>query len=195
MAKKPVISEFVIAACMLWFIFCSVAFSNVGHDALTILIALCLAGIWMAIWFTRLAAFLTRLRSGKEQQMSRRFLVVYWGIEPTVLVLSTSLSAFGVFSGARFALSLPSLETYIEPVRSGEFDLVFEFQHPPRYIGLYSVTATELLPDGTVRMVTSPHLVLDRAALANSLSNPPPRRGEDFYRNVYGHWWYWYESW
>ncbi|CAI8781490.1 protein of unknown function [Methylocaldum szegediense] len=60
----------------------------------------------MAIWFTRLVAFLMYLSLGKKQQMSRRFSVVDREIESTVLVLSALLSAFGVFSGVRFALSL-----------------------------------------------------------------------------------------
>lgn len=177
-----------VALGVAWFLFCVVAFSNAGFNMLLILVALPVTVIWGLVWLIRLIVYLKRQRSGVV-------VLKRWVIEPVFVILPLFLALTGVFSSARFALSEQALSDYAEQVRAGKVDLVFEFNHPSRWVGLYSVTFTDLLPDGTVRMATSPHGLLDRAGFANSLHIPPSRQGEDSYEHIHQQWWYWYESW
>jgi len=181
-----------LLAAFIWLIFCIAAFSNAGTNVLIALVAIPVALIWGTTWLVRLVVSLrNRGHDGAKIQHS----LCYWLFEPVVIILPLILAQLGVFSIARFALSEQALSNYAEQVRSGNVNLAFEFNHPPRQVGLYSVTFTDLLPDGTVRVLTSSHGLLDRAGFANSPQTPPPRRGEDFYKHIHQQWWYWYESW
>lgn len=183
-----------ISACAIWFILCALLFSNAGSNILLIL-AVPMAGLWGIIWFFRWMHYLHIQQFGTDQQKARKKPKYYWIVEPATLVLSLALSMSGAFSFIRFLASENALTSYSDSVRAGKVNLAFEFQHPPRRVGLYTVTITELLPDGTVRMITSSHSVLDRAGFANSPNNPPATQGEDLYKHIHGQWWYWYQSW
>lgn len=189
------IPKLTTIACILWFVFCAVAFSDAGSDFLSVLIALTIAALWGSIWLIRLTVYWLRRRSGNRQPEIVSRPAIYWTLEPIVLIVNLALSSLGVFSFIRFAISERSLTHYVERVRSGEIVLASEFNHPSRQVGLYTITVTDLLPDGTIRMITSSHSLLDRAGFAHSPANPPPRQGEDSYQHLYGHWWYWFESW
>ena len=195
MDKGLRISKRITTACILWFAFCAAAFSNAGFNILFLLIALPIAGIWGIIWFMRLMIYWSHQYRANNKIISTKHVWIYWALEPTILIVSLALSNLGVFSFIRFVASEQALINYAENVRAGKVDLAFEFQHPPRQVGLYTVTVTDLLPDRTVRMITSSHSVMDRAGFANSPNNPPPKRGEDSYKYIHGQWWYWYESW
>ncbi|WP_427501398.1 hypothetical protein ACQE3E_06765 [Methylomonas sp. MED-D] len=194
MDKDLSTSKKTAIACILWFALCAVAFSNAGFN-IFFLIALPIAGIWWMVWFVRLMIYRSRQYQAKNKNISTKYTWIYWALEPATLIVSLVLSNFGVFSYIRFMASEQALTNYAEHVRAGKVDLAFEFQHPPRQVGLYTVTVTDLLADGTVRMITSSHSVMDKAGFANSPNNPPLKLGEDSYKHIYGRWWYWYESW
>jgi hypothetical protein len=185
------LSRPTIFICALWFIGCAVAFSNAGLDTLFFIMAVYVAGAWGVAWLIRLGVSIWKQRQGKGEQRP----LAYWLFEPSVVIVTLVLAFLGFFSFVRFTLSEQSLLSYVESVRAGKVALDFESQHPARKIGLYTVTLTELLPDGTVRLITSPHGVTDRAGFANSLSSLPPNQGEDSYKHLHQQWWYWYESW
>jgi len=182
----------VIVLGMMWFVFCIIAFSNVGFNMLLVLIALPVTALWGVVWLVRLVIALRRQHYAVTVIKNN---LSYWLFEPVIVVLPLVLALLGVFSSARFLMSEQALSNYAEHVRAGKVDLAIEFNHLPRRVGLYSVTFTDLLPDGTVRMLTSSHGLLDRAGFANSPHSPPPRQGEDSYKHIHQQWWYWYESW
>ncbi len=181
-----------VAFSVAWFLFCVVAFSDAGFNMLLILVALPVTVIWGLVWLIRLIMSLKRQRRGVAEVKRNIF---YWLIEPVLVILPLVLALAGVFSSVRFALSEHALSVYAEQVRAGKVDLAFEFNHPKRQVGLYSVTFTDILPDGTVRILTSSHGLLDRAGFANSSHIPPLMQGEDSYKHIHQQWWYWYESW
>lgn len=184
------LSRTVMALGVIWFVFCAIAFSDAGFSILFVLLALPVTFVWSLLWLIRLALSMKRQNiAGFKNNLS------YWLFEPVVIVLPLILALTGVFSSVRFVLSEQALSSYAENVRAGKVDLEFEFNHPARHVGLYTVTFTDLLADGTVRMLTSSHGVLDRAGFANSPANPPLKQGEDSYKHIHRQWWYWYESW
>jgi hypothetical protein len=177
---------------VVWFLFCVVAFSDAGFNMLLILVALPVTLIWGLVWLIRLILSLKRQRRGVVEAKRN---ISYWSIEPVFVILPLVLALTGVFSSVRFALSEHALSVYAEQVRAGKIDLAFEFNHPKRQVGLYSITFTDILSDGTVRVLTSSHGIFDRAGFANSSHTPPQRQGEDFYKHIHQQWWYWHESW
>lgn len=181
----------LILLSVLWFSTCAVIFSNVGFNILFFMLAIYAAMSWIAIWLIRLGISLWKKRRGKDTEPS----FLYWMLEPTVIIFSLTLAYSGIFSFIRFSLSEQSLSRYVEQVRTGTIDLSFEFDHPERKVGLYTIAFTDHLSDGTVRVITSSHGVLDKAGFANSTSDPPPKQGESAYQHIHQHWWYWYESW
>lgn len=188
------ISRFTLLICILWIFFCMIAFSNAGSNVLLSVLALYFVGGWGIIWLIRLFIAWRRKAKHRESKLHKACWR-YWLVEPIVIIIPLVLAVSGVFSSIRFALSEPALSRYVADVRAGKVDLAFEFSHPPRQVGLYRVTFTDLLPDGTVRMITSSHGLMDKAGFANSPHRPPPRLGEDSYQYIQQHWWYWYESW
>jgi hypothetical protein len=189
--KMRTLSRPTILICVLWFTLCTDAFSNAGSNTFAFIMAIYVAGAWGVAWLIRLGVSIWKQRQGKGEQRP----LPYWLFEPSVVVVTLALAFFGGFSYVRFALSEKSLLNYVEGIRAGKVALDFDSQHPARQIGLYTVTLTELLPDGTVRLITSSHGVTDRAGFANSVSSPPPNQGEDSYKHLHQQWWYWYESW
>lgn len=185
--------RYVILAGGIWLLFCIMAFSDAGFNILFILLALPIALIWVLFWFVRLIIAIRRQQGQGERNVKK--ILAHYMIEPTLIAVPLLLAYVGVFSSVRFMLSEQALSNYAEQVRAGNVNLAFEFNHPSRRVGLYRVTFTDLLPDGTVRVLTSSHGVMDRAGFANSSHEPPPRRGEDSYKHIHQQWWVWYESW
>jgi len=182
-----------ISTCIIWFLFCAIAFSNVGFNLFGFYFAVLFGFIWMLVCLIRLSLY--GLKKSKNPTIQIHRSMRYWATEPLVLILTVALAWSGVFDWLRFIASLPALNQYARQVRAGQVDMAFEFKHPARAVGLYQVTMTELLADGTVRIITSSHSLLDEAGFVNSTNNPPPRVGEDIYRPLYDHWWYWQQSW
>jgi hypothetical protein len=180
-----------VAMLSIWFMACAITFSNAGIDVFEFVLAFYIAAAWGVIWLIQLVVSLWQQRCGKPETQSWS----YWLVEPFCIALPLVLSQVGVFSFVRFTLSEPSLISYVEIVRAGKFDLAFEFRHPPRQVGLYTVTVTDLLPDGTVRVITSRAGMFDNAGFAHTPVGAPPKQGENYYRPIYGKWWHWTESW
>lgn len=179
-------SPFILLIRILWFVFCMIAFSDAGTNILVFFAAAAIVGIWVTVWLVRLFIFWRKCQKARLRP---------WLVEVATMILPLLLAYSGVFSAVRFTLSKPSLTNYVADVRAGKVNLNFEFSHPARQIGLYSITITELLPDGTVRIITSSDGLLNSAGFANSPHSPPLRQGEDSYKHIQQRWWYWYQSW
>jgi len=177
--------------CFIFFILCAVASSNAGSDLISSIAILLIAAIWTLIWIIRFSFSYVKSKKGQAPKLSASF----WAIEPTCIVLTLLVVYSGLFSLVRFALGEHALSQYAADVRSGKINVDFEFVHEKKRIGLYQLTITEHLSDGTVRFITSSHNLLDSAGFANSESSPPMKRGEDSYKHIYGNWWVWYRSW
>jgi hypothetical protein len=188
------ISRFTLLFCILWIFFCMIAFSNAGSNVLLSVLALYIVGGWGISWLIRLFVAWRRKAKHLESKLHRVYWR-YWSLEPVAIIIPLVLAVSGVFSSIRFALSEPALSRYVADVRAGKVDLAFEFSHPSRQVGLYCVTFTDLLPDGTVRMITSSHGLMDKAGFANSPQQSLPKQAENSYQHIRQHWWYWYESW
>jgi Ca2+/Na+ antiporter len=182
------ISRSTILLCLLWFITCVVSFSNAGSNTLFVIMVLYTAVTWGVIWLIRLGVSF-RIQ---QQRAYEKPPLLYLLFEPLVVIVPLTLAYFGIFSYVRFALSEQALLNYVEEVREGKVNLTTEFNYPSRQVGLYTVSFTDLMPDGTVRVITSLHGVMDRAGFANSKQNPPPRQGEDSYKHIHQQWWYWH---
>lgn len=181
----------ILIPCAVFFIGCAIASSNAGSDFFSSIAIVVIAAIWILIWAVRLGLSYMKSKKGKTPKLSASF----WAIEPTCILLTLLVAYSGLFSLIRFTLAEQALSQYAADVRSGKINIDFEFTHEKKRIGLYQLTITEHLSDGTVRFITSSHNLLDSAGFANSESNPPQKRGEDSYKHIYGNWWVWYRSW
>jgi hypothetical protein len=180
-----------------WFAFCAVAFSNAAgvKNSLAALFAIIVAGNGCMIGFVRRALRLWHQRRVPGAMRTVQCLLVEWIGELLLLGLPLLLAFFGVFASVRFEISKPALAAYAESVRAGKIEIGYEFNHPPRNAGLFTITRTDLLADGTVRMLTGSYGLLDYAGFAYSPGHTPPRVGEDSYRMIDADWWRWHESW
>lgn len=184
---RSALPKLALIACWFWLFYSLIAFSNVDSDLFAFYFAALYSLLWMGVWFIRLLLFLWKKFIRK--QASQVFHPRYWLLEPVVFILVLGLAGTGVFSYARFFLSLPALNHYVEQVRTGETQTV------NGWIGLYSVTDTQWLADGTVRFITGSSGLLDQAGLARSDHAPPLKMGEDTYKKLYGNWWFYHQSW
>ncbi|NOT84731.1 MAG: hypothetical protein HOP02_08145 [Methylococcaceae bacterium] len=185
------LSRLVILMSLIWFILCAIGFSDAGSNIPLIVVSVYISLAWVMIWVIRL--WRKRFRKSDLNTLKRPLL--YWLLIPSAIVLPLLLGYLDVFSLIRFKLSEQALCSYVGNVRAGKVDLAFEFDHPPRQIGLYTVTVTDLLPDGTVRFITSSHGIFDKAGFAHSPKHSPPVLGEDSYKQINQQWWYYYQSW
>lgn len=185
------LSRFTVFLCLLWFVLCGVGFSDAGTNTLLIVICFYVALAWGLSWIIRLILVWRK----KNDLNSLKRPLVYWLIIPSAIFLPLLLSNLGGFCWVRFKLSEQALVKYVGEVRAGKIDLSYEFEHPPRQIGLYRITVTQLLPDNTVRFITSTHNFLDKAGFAHSPKQSPLKQGEDFYQQIDQDWWYYYQSW
>lgn len=180
---------------LLWLLACALAFSNSAVALLELLGMSAAALLWMLLYGGRLAWHFAQRRRGNRRADRAHRHWRYWCVEPAVLALGAALSGSGAFAQGRLLLSEPALLAYVQAVREGRVDIDQEFGHAPRWVGLYCVTRTEALPDGSVRMITGQAGLMDQAGLAHATQAAPQRRGEDSYRPLHGHWWAWRESW
>lgn len=191
--NKRIVNWILILVGCTWLLSCALMFSNAGTNIFNFVIAFWLGIIWIIFWLIRvvIAAWRYRKKPTDSIKNSLKKMLIELGIILTPIAFASS----GTFSYARFIVSESALLQYAEEVRAGKVDLNFEFVHEPRQIGLYEITVTDLLEDGTVRIITSQHGLLNKAGFVNSTKSPPPKRGEDSYKHLHGDWWYWYESW
>jgi hypothetical protein len=103
-----------------------------------------------------------------------------------------ALIASGFFRYARFYLSKRELSQYVQGVQTGSVKTDYEFYHEPRKVGLYTVTITDKLPDGTIRFVTA-YDGLDKSGFAYCPTSPPIRE-KNTYKHLKGPWWFWHQN-
>ncbi len=171
-----------------WFVGSAFAFSNAGIDLLSFVIALYIAAAWIVV---RVGFSLWQQMLGKRLDRPWRFRL----LEAACIALPLVLADVGVFSLIRFTLSEPALLDYAKNVRARKIDMAFEFRHSPRNVGLYTVTVTDLLSDGTVRVITSRAGMFDNAGFAHTVDGAPPEQYQNRYRPIYREWWHWTQKW
>lgn len=182
----------LIPVC-LWLAFFVFAYSDAGTNFLAPLILGYGGLLWGVAWLKRLLAFRRRRRRGTVLPQPWGRTVLYWSFEPAALLLSAAIALTGVLRPVRFHLSRRALDAYAAEVAAGRVP-------PPksrislRWVGLYLVRKTELLPGGAVRVITSSDGI-DAAGFAWSPGSRPPVIGEDFYTPLTGPWYHWHQSW
>jgi hypothetical protein len=182
----PIMGSVAACSCL---VFVIIACSDAGISFAAVMVALFGGLLWGAVWFIRFISWSVGIRSGSAKVMPIRREVFYWGVEPAALVLAVFLVGSGQLSLVRFRLSESALQMYIEDVRAGRV-ATFGSLAPSHRIGLYTITETELLPNGIVRFITSADGI-DDAGFAYSSTSEPPRIGEDSYTHLTGPWWHW----
>ena len=176
---------------MLWTTLAIALFSDAGIPSLNFVCAVAFATAWMGIWLTRVILFQLKLRKSVCQTATQT--VVFWSFEPVVLVVVALLAYCNVLMFARFAISLPAINQYVNGVRAGSVTVDFEFSHEVRWIALYSITMTDKLPNGGVRFITSTDGLFDRAGFATFPAGKPLVVEGDSYTHIVGSWWRWEE--
>jgi len=160
-----------------------------GSDAgLTVQVLLVL--IWggvglLLLWSLCLGAHLLRTRRDPQQRHVRRYLA-----GPLLLLLCVAVVWTGAAFSVRFFISRSALDTY---VRSASRASLRRF-NPGVRVGLFWLREVEVLPGGTVRMITT-HCMFDDCGVVYSPSGTPARIGEDYYHSLGGSWWHWSRSW
>ena len=117
-----------------------------------------------------------------------------WGTEPLAFLLIAALAYIGAFGFMRFALSASALERYARSASSKQPQAPAgspTFSHPPRRVGLYTVSATEPLPNGAARFITSESGLFDSAGFAFHPNSAPPQADKNTYERISSHWWKW----
>jgi hypothetical protein len=95
--------------------------------------------------------------------------------------------SFGIGFRARLAMSEPALRTLaLRTVEGTRSDAV-------QWVGLFRVRETDAV-GGAVRFITAA-CGLDDCGVAYKQDGPPPRVGEDSYRDMGAGWWHWHRSW
>ena len=183
----------IVVLASLWLLFVVVFFSDAGSDFLPILVLFYGSLLWGGIWLIRLIVWLVRQRNVSFSRQTRERAFAYWGIEPATLLLCGVLAVTGVLYHVRFRLCRSSLDVYAAEVVAGRI-LSQDRNAPKRWVGLFRVSETELLPGETVRVITASDF-MDDAGFVSSPGSPPPRVGEDTYRHITGPWYHWHRSW
>jgi hypothetical protein len=183
----------VVILCGAWVLFVVFAFSDAGMDFLSLLAFVFGGLLWAIVWLGRLVTSLIRQRRRSIPSQSFRTALLYWGFEPTVLLLSAVLAFSGVLGRIRFHLSHHALDSYVADVTTGRVHPQ-ELDDPRRWVGLVRVRETELLPSGGVRIITAED-GLDDAGFALSTASKPPIVGEDSYTYLTAGWYLWHRSW
>ena len=176
-----------------WFLFIVCAFSDAGTDLLAVLVLVYEGSFWGIVWLIRMIVSFVRQRRGSIPRQPLFKALLYWGFEPCALLLSAVFAFTDVLSDMRFHLSHHALDSYAAEVVAGRA-LPHGRRTPMRWVGLFGVRETELLPDGVVRIITSPD-AFDDTGFARSPVSPPPRVGKDSYRPITDSWYYWHRSW
>jgi hypothetical protein len=182
----------VVLVCA-WFVFVVCAFSDAGSSLPSFVVLVYCGLLWGVVWLIRFVVFLARQRRGSIPVQPFRRALLYWSFEPAALCLTAVLVYTGILYHLRFRLSRPALESYAAEIVAGRKQ-PHGFATPRRWVGLYRVRETELLPDGVVRIITAPS-GFDDAGFTSSPVSSPPVVGEDSYTHITGSWYHWHRSW
>lgn len=131
-----------------------------------------------------LSAFLVTffVARARKQRLQRAWL------EPLVMIVAL----LTIYSGALFHLRLLASKPYLD--RYAAQMIASGNSHRKRtQVGLFVARETEVLPNGVVRIITTP-CMFDECGVTFSRTKPPII-GEDRYEHVAGNWWQWWRSW
>jgi hypothetical protein len=107
----------------------------------------------------------------------------YWVTIPAILAGAVVLGLSLLPLSVRVYLSADAL-THSAPFAAPE----------KHWIGLFLVQDSSRF-DNERRFLTNECGLVDSCGVVFSPDGPPPRRGEDSFRHLYGPWWHWYQSW
>jgi hypothetical protein len=172
--------------CILWLLFISVAYSDAGSGMGIFLLCYGITIGWGLAWLIRLIVYAWKTRRGVAIE-HRGF--AYWSIEPLTFMIAMGIAVSGASAYLRFIASQSALARYVKSVTVSSPDST-------RWVGLYAVRETEVLPDGVVRFITS-ESGFDDAGFAFAPRSSPPIVGEDSYSNLpfAEGWYHWHRSW
>lgn len=194
--KPHAISGIGIAFTIIWALLAAILLSDSGLDIISYLKAFAFSLVWGIVWASRLVRFGLQSRKNKAIRRDAPSPVIFWGFEPIAFLLIAALVYSDTLMLARFYLSSAALEKYVHEVQDGKIDmpLEFEFGHPARSVGLYSIFLTETMrPNGGIQFLTSGDGISDRAGFAYYPNGQPPHRDKNLYTHIYGPWWKWQE--
>lgn len=182
---------------LFWLVFVLIAFSDAAAHYLIVALTFGVLGLWGLSWLVRgmamlIAFFISRFQHEPSKSV-KPWKLLCLGIEPVAIGLSLALIFFNISTSIRLQLSESALTSYVQEVQAGRRSQQ-PSGNPPRRVGLFDIKETELLADGTVRLITAEDFV-DHAGLVYSPKQQPPIQGEDTYRHLYGSWWHWQRSW
>jgi hypothetical protein len=172
-----------------WLIAVAVASSDAGV-AFPAWMALFAFGVMLAAgWLLWMAVGIAR--AGKHGT-SRVIRTIRAGLViPVVISLAVLLGATHVALEVRLYLSRDAL---LQAAPSLAQMSSRELWFSPRWVGLFRVREFSQF-GGELRFLTSECGVVDTCGVVYSPSGPPPNRGEDSFRHLYGPWWHWHQSW
>jgi hypothetical protein len=183
---------FIIA----WLLLALFLFSDAGYPLSSILVAAGFATFWLGVWLARAAASSLRKRRrdgfATGERLSGKQLARRWGVEPLAFLIIAALAYSGAFAYARFVLSASALERYAREASKLQLSSGSPtFSHPPKRVGLYRIRATEPLPEGAARFITSDSGLFDTAGFAFHPNTPPKQADKNTYERVSTRWWKW----
>ena len=189
------ISRVGIVFFIIWVLLAVILLSDSGVAIISFFVALSFTFIWLIVWLSRfIIVWLSRSKRNNKFKWRDFSSVVFWGFEPIAFLFILVLVHSGTMMLARLYISSSALEQYAKNVHEGKVDIAFEFTHPSRLIGLYSISITDAMPDGGVRFITSGDGLFDKAGFAYYPNGEPPKREENTYNHIYGPWWQWKEG-
>jgi hypothetical protein len=182
-----------------WLLLVLFLFSDAGHPFSSILVAAGFATFWLAVWLARAAASSLRKRRrdgfATGERLSGKQLARRWGVEPFAFLIIAALAYSGAFASARFILSASALERHAREASKLQLSTQSlgspTFAHPPKRVGLYRIRATEPLPEGAARFITSDSGLFDTAGFAFHPNTPPKQADKNTYERVSTRWWKW----
>jgi hypothetical protein len=167
----------VMAAVGIW-VLASIWFgSDSGISVPGLLIVVDGAGLFLFVWLVLLVVAWKR----KERVKAA------W-LEPAVIAVVLAAIYSGALFHLRFLASRRSLDRYVAQTIATR-----ESHRTPTNVGLFMARETEVLPNGVVRIITTP-CMFDDCGIVFSRT-PPPVIGEDHYASLTGSWWRWSRSW
>jgi hypothetical protein len=142
-----------------------------------------LFGLGFALWaILALLSAVTRRGPLLKVMLSRALLT-----QAVVLSVVFFAVSFDIGFRARLAMSKPALRTVA--LRTGEGTR----SDAAQWVGLFRVREIDAV-GGAVRFITAA-CGLDDCGVAYKQDGPPPRVGEDSYRDMGAGWWHWHRSW
>lgn len=177
------VSRFLLISATVW-LFAGAWLTSDGGTSIPDLLGLEVCAIVIALlWLASAIVRVVRTKSIRGWLNPSVVLI------PLVLAVGTFITWCELGLSLRFTLSRPQLERYARSVSRSHITSNRRVR-----VGLFTVSETEALGNGVVRLITS-ECMFDDCGLALSPGGPPPRVGEDSYQRITGDWYHWWRSW